>query len=90
MRVAQRENSNISFSQHDFGEIECESKTYFLTHYPEIADLAALSGKYSAVFYGHTHEMHDGKIEDTPIINPEKLASYPSNTISIAYYNFYY
>lgn len=87
MRVALSEDSNITFAQRDYGEIELESKKYFLTHYPELAENAALSGKYSAVFYGHTHEMHEDKIKDTPIINPGKLAMYPSDIISIAYYD---
>jgi len=87
MRIALKDGSNISFAQHDFGEIELESKKYFLTHYPELAEHAALSGRYSAVFHGHTHEMRNEVIKNTPIINPGKLATYPNDSISIAYYN---
>lgn len=87
MRVALDPDNTLTFAQRDFGEIELESKKYFLTHYPELAEHAALSGKYSAVFHGHTHEMRNEKIKDTPIINPGKLASYPGETISIAYYD---
>lgn len=87
MRIALNTDNLLTFAQRDFGEIEIESKKYFLTHYPELAEHAALSGRYSAVFHGHTHEMRNEMIKDTPIINPGKLATYPNDTISIAYFD---
>lgn len=46
---------NVTLSDNDFLELEVEGKRIFLTHYPEVARLAALSGRFDAVFYGHNH-----------------------------------
>lgn len=36
-------------------ELTLGEKRIFLNHYPDIAKIAAESGKYDLVFYGHTH-----------------------------------
>ncbi|MEN8252402.1 MAG: YfcE family phosphodiesterase, partial [Patescibacteria group bacterium] len=80
-------NPNITFSKYDFEEIEIETKKYFITHYPQLAENAAKSLDYDAVFHGHTHEKRNEKIGNTPIINPGKLAIYPHDEISFAIFD---
>ncbi len=59
----------VDLAPRDFREIEVEGKRLLLTHYPDIARIAALSGQYDAAFHGHTHiakqetvEGKDGKM----------------------------
>jgi len=80
-------NTNLSFSKYEFSVIELENKKYFITHYPILAENAASTLDYVAVFHGHTHIMRDEKIGTTPIICPGKLALYPHDKISIAIFD---
>ncbi len=58
---AHAHNIRFSFALHDFGEITMSSETYFLTHYPQLAEHAATTGTYAAVFHGHTHRTRNEK-----------------------------
>jgi len=91
------DDKNIELEGKDFKELDVEGKKVFLTHYPTIAEIAALSGKYDAVFFGHTHLVENKMVERCLLANPgEVLGSYtgrPScglwdvtaNTIEIFY-----
>ena len=43
-------------------------------HFPNNAKKMAQSGKYNAVFYGHTHRPWDEKVGEAHMINPGELA----------------
>jgi putative phosphoesterase len=45
------------------GEIEVNGKAIAFTHFPEKAKELAKSGQYNLVFYGHTHEPWEEKLE---------------------------
>ncbi len=63
-----------TFIYKKFGETEIDGKKIAFVHFPEIARKLAKSGKYSFVFYGHTHqpwEQHFGKCK---MLNPGTLA----------------
>jgi putative phosphoesterase len=85
--VLSDKNNQIYFKKGNFVEVEYDDKKYFITHYPLLAENAALSGQYEAVFHGHTHRQRNEIINDTPIVNPGKLVVYPDNKISFAIYN---
>lgn len=80
-------NNSIHFKKGVFAEVELAGERYFITHYPLLAENAALSGKYRAVFYGHTHEQKKEYLGDTLTINPGKLALYPNSLVSFAVYD---
>jgi uncharacterized protein len=45
-----------------------------ITHFPDIALPAAETGRYRAVFYGHTHVIHDEILEnETLLVNPGEI-----------------
>ena len=67
MRLATQQNPNFTWAHEEYGEITCDNKRYFLTHYPELAENAALSGQFAAVFHGHTHHVRNELINATPI-----------------------
>jgi len=85
--ASQNENKNISFAKREFDTVEIDDKKFFLTHYPDLAENAAKSLDYDAVFHGHTHYMRNEKIGAVPIINPGKLAMYPNDEISFAIFD---
>jgi len=80
-------SNSIYFKKGNFAEIEYNNGKYFITHYPLLAENAAMSRKYDAVFHGHTHQQRNEIINNTPIINPGKLATYRGHIISFAIYN---
>lgn len=55
-------------------ELIIEDSKYALTHYPQIAQSQALSGQFSAVFYGHTHAAESRRLPNgTLIANPGEI-----------------
>jgi uncharacterized protein len=57
-----------------FGEIAVAGKKVAFCHFPEIASELAKTGKYDAVFYGHTHKPWIADEGKTIIANPGNLA----------------
>ena len=87
LECAKKHKYTFIFSPTDFDSVIINDKKYFITHYPHLAENAAFSGKYDAVFHGHDHTRRDELINNTPIINPGKLALYPNNSKSFALYD---
>ncbi|MBN1788732.1 MAG: metallophosphoesterase [Sedimentisphaerales bacterium] len=57
---------------------QIEDKKIFITHKPAVADMAAESGKYDLVVYGHTH-FRDIRTEGkTLVINPGESTDWAS------------
>jgi len=54
-------------------EIELGGKKIALCHYPKLAQGLTTTGKYDAVFYGHTHKAEQKKIGRTLIANPGEI-----------------
>ncbi len=87
LRASTNKNPNITFANGDFDTIELADKKYFITHFPVLAEHAATTLEYDAVFHGHSHYTRDEKIGNIPIINPGKLALYPNDEISFAIFD---
>ncbi len=87
LQVSNNKNPYISFANKPFYEVEIDTKRIFITHYPELAENAAKTLDYDAVFHGHTHYKRNEKIGNISIINPGKLAIYPDNEISFAIFD---
>jgi putative phosphoesterase len=65
---------NLEIAATDFSELIFDDKKIFITHYPDIARIAALSGKYDACFHGHTHRVTQELIgEKTLLANPGEI-----------------
>ncbi len=58
----------------DAADIDLDSRRVFLTHYPQVAAQAARSGKYDAVFFGHTHRAEQQFCGSTLLANPGEIA----------------
>ncbi len=68
------EDPKIDMAAGDFREYEIEGTKIFLTHYPQIAEIAALSKKYKATFHGHTHLAYSKKLDGVLLANPGEIA----------------
>jgi putative phosphoesterase len=53
--------------------LEKEGVQIYVTHFPDIAELAAKSGEYDVVVHGHTHEQRQKQFGDTVLVNPGEL-----------------
>ncbi len=53
--LAQKDNPRFDIVNDSYRELEIGGRKIFLTHFPEIADVACGSGKFDAVFHGHDH-----------------------------------
>ena len=63
----------------DVAFLEVENTNIAFTHRPEFALGLASTGKYSAVFFGHTHIHKESKINDTWLINPGEIMGLREN-----------
>ncbi len=70
----------------DYAELTLDNKKISFTHFPFFAENLALSGKYDAVFYGHTHEKKQEIKGKTLLVNPGELAGIKNNP-SLAIYD---
>jgi putative phosphoesterase len=68
---------NVDLVTEDFRELEMEGRKLFLTHYPKIARIAALSGLYDACFFGHNHKASVELMETPCGRQPETLLANP-------------
>ncbi|QQS61443.1 MAG: YfcE family phosphodiesterase [Candidatus Moraniibacteriota bacterium] len=87
IRESLREGSSVTMADGEYSEWEKEGKKYFLSHYPDIAEYAACSGKYEAVFHGHTHKKRNEKISHVPIINPGEICGSVTGIVSFALFD---
>ncbi len=70
----------------DLAELEIAERKIAVTHFPIIAHALASTGRYDAVFYGHTHTPDKQKIGKCLLLNPGEVMG-RKNTPSIAIYN---
>jgi len=57
----------------EVGFVETENGEIAFTHRPEFARGLACTGKYTAVFYGHTHRMKIERVGSTWLVNPGEI-----------------
>ena len=63
--------------------VEIGGRTIAATHYPELAEPIAESGKYDIVIYGHTHEI-DVRSEASLILNPGETGGWTTGRCTVA------
>jgi hypothetical protein len=67
------EATNFELGSTTDTEFELDGKKVFISHYPRVAEVAAKSGEFDAVFYGHDHEKFTGKEGKTLLANPGEV-----------------
>lgn len=71
MRIAAAAG-NVTFFN-PVGHVQLDGVDVAITHYPEIAEGLAATGKYQAVFSGHTHEFMHEQVGQTLWLNPGEI-----------------
>ncbi len=85
MQDSMNSNGKVIFSRGEFDQYEISGKKIFVTHYPQIAEAVALSGKYSAVFYGHDHVLRNEKLPNNCLlVNPGEICGTKTATVTFA------
>ncbi len=64
--------NHVEFDR-DFLEFELEGRKIAICHKPQFAEGLAATGKYDAVFHGHTHKPRKDKINKTLLANPGEI-----------------
>lgn len=73
--LEQKNNPNFDIAPESFRELEIEGGKVFLVHFPILANHAALTGNYKAVFYGDNHKAKVEKLDNgTLLANPGELS----------------
>lgn len=54
----------------EFAQLESQGQKIAFCHYPVLAEYLADSGKFDAVFHGHTHQARNEKRDNTLLLNP--------------------
>ncbi|MCH8519275.1 MAG: YfcE family phosphodiesterase [Nanoarchaeota archaeon] len=81
-QIINSSHKNSVVSSQSFLAIEIDGKKLFLTHFPELANLAEKSQQFDAVMYGHDHLKFIQKNNGVLLLNPgsiyanKELASY--------------
>jgi putative phosphoesterase len=75
-------DSGVDLEKTDFREVKIDGRHVFLTHYPQIARLAALSGGYDACFFGHNHKLSQEIVGETLLANPGEILGWRSGHAS--------
>ena len=70
--VASKKFPNVKIHG-EVGFVETENGEVAFTHRPEFARGLACTGKYTAVFYGHTHHAKIERVGSTWLVNPGEL-----------------
>lgn len=73
MQALAKQYKNLFFYG-DTGELTLDGLSIAWNHYPEVAERLAATGKYWAVFHGHTHIPWEKKIGSCIIRNPGTVA----------------
>jgi putative phosphoesterase len=71
----------------DIYEDTLDGVRVFMNHYPKIGELAAKSGDYDLVIFGHTHEYQEDKVGPCLLLNPGEIQGYLSGVASFVLFD---
>ena len=69
----------------EYAELEFGGVRVAVTHYPFYGEALASTGKYQAVFAGHTHEQAEKRIGDCLFLNPGEVLGWKGNPTCAVY-----
>ena len=87
--VMKSPSANWTTNSSEFGEIDLDGRQIVFNHYPKLAELQAKSGKYDAVFYGHTHQVRNEIVNKTLLLNPGAVCGIQTSKYGVASYAIY-
>jgi uncharacterized protein len=82
--IALAHPDEITASLSEWQELDIDGTKIFITHYPDLARIAAETGRYAAVFHGHNHRAHSEVLESgTLLANPGEIIGQRTGTPSL-------
>jgi putative phosphoesterase len=83
-KQSMKPDSTLTFHSRTYSEFSCGGDRYFLTHHEDLVDMAATSGLYKGVFFGHTHQRSIEKRGECLVVNPGELSAHKYGVSSYA------
>lgn len=71
----------------DVFDMELGGIRVFMSHYPNIAQLAWQTNNYDLVVYGHDHQYHTEKKDDRVLLNPGEICGYKTGLASFVVFD---
>lgn len=87
VKISMAEGSSLSLGDTTYASLTIDGKNIFMTHYPDLVRMAAMSGIYDVVFYGHDHLKKQAQQENCLIVNPGELSANKTRTATFAIYD---
>ncbi|MEM4311233.1 MAG: metallophosphoesterase [Nitrososphaerales archaeon] len=84
-RILEKKPNNMELYP-ELGEFEIDKRKIALVHYPQFAMALALSKKYDAIFYGHTHIPKKERINGVLLLNPGEIHGLKGKPTYAIYY----
>ena len=87
VKASYREGSQLTVSLNTYDFLDLGGRNIFISHYDDLAQPMAESGRYDAVFYGHNHIVKSEKIGQCHLVNPGELCAQKSGSATMAIYD---
>lgn len=87
MKTAARPKSQLTVSNNVYDFLNFDGRKIFISHYDNLALPMAESGRYDAVFFGHTHKISTETIGKTIVVNPGEISAQKTGKASLAIYD---
>lgn len=87
VKASYREGSQLTVSLNTYDFLELGGKQIFISHYDDLAHPMAESGRFDAVFFGHTHLVSKEKVNECHVVNPGELCAQKSGNCTMAIYD---
>ena len=84
--LASKNYKNVTIEK-DLLEVELDKKKIAACHNDKFAVGLASTGKYDAVFYGHTHALKSERLGNTILANPGEVHSFSSGKCTFGIYD---
>ncbi len=79
--------SGMKISKECYGDITIENRRIFLSHYPDLVQIASSSGLFDAVFFGHSHQEFLDSSETCVVMNPGEISAHKFGNASFGIYD---
>jgi putative phosphoesterase len=87
MRTALKPGSNLKVSNNTYDFLDYDGRKIFITHFDDLAEPMALSNRFDAVFFGHTHLPGVKLNGRCLIVNPGELSAQRTGKATVAVYD---
>ncbi len=86
-KTALRAGSKLTVSNNTYDFLDLDKRRIFITHHEDLAVPMAASGRFDAVFFGHTHMAGVEKNDQCLVVNPGEISGQRTGKATLAIYD---